>query len=98
MEPEPEPVDLTALDPSRDEARWERAIASVAARGLERRRLRRAVVRRGAVAVVLAAAAGIAVWWAAPKPEPERRGDLLEWGVRDVDASEVLGLGGNDAR
>jgi hypothetical protein len=94
MEPEPERVDLSSLDPSRDAERWQRAVASVAARGQERRRLRRAIVRRGAVAVVLAAAAGIAMWWSAPRPQPIAESpDILDWAVRDVQPNEVLGIG-----
>jgi len=96
MEPEPEKVDLSALDlPG-----WDRKIASVSRRAFEQRRLRRAVVRRGAIAVVLAAAAAIAVWFGAPKREAVAyaHADLLEWAVRDALPSEVLGLGGNDAR
>ena len=94
MEPEPEKVDLASLDPSRDGARWESAIASVTARGLERLRLRRALVRRGSIAIVLAAAAGFAMWWSAPRPVPEpQRVDILDWATRDVQPSDVLGIG-----
>ena len=95
MEPEPEKIDLSALDPGG----WERKAAAIAARAVEKQRLRRRVVRRGAVAIVLAAAAAIAVWLGAPRREaPRAQGDLLEWAVRDVEPSDVLGLGGNDAR
>jgi len=96
MEPEPEKVDLSALDlPG-----WDHKIASVSRRAFEQRRRRRAVVRRGAIAVVLAAAAAIAVWFGAPERDAVTRthGDLLDWAVRDALPSEVLGLGGNDAR
>lgn len=102
MEPD-EPIDLAALDPSRDAARWEHAITGVAARGRERYLARRALVRRGAVAVVLAAAAALAVWLGAPGQgeAPRRDGDILEWATREVGASDVLVIGatgGHDAR
>ncbi len=97
MEPEPDRIDLAPLDPSADAARWERSIASVAARGREERRLRRAIVRRGGFAVVLAAAAGLVVWLSAPRHDAAPpRADILDWAVRDVQPSEVLGIGGND--
>jgi hypothetical protein len=61
-------IDLTALDPSRDEARWERMVRSVATRGAEgaaRRRpgpllLQLAAWARPALAC--AAALALAVW------------------------------------
>jgi hypothetical protein len=99
MEPEPERVDLSSLDPSSDAERWQRAVATVATRGQDRRRLRRAIARRGAIAIVLAAAAGIAVWWSAPRPEvvSQQAPDILDWAVRDVQPSEVLGMGVGNA-
>jgi hypothetical protein len=100
MEPEPENVDLSVLDPRRDGARWDRMVENVAARAVEQRRLRLRAVRRGAIAAVMAIAAALAVWFGAPKRDPvtHTSGDLLEWAVRDVEPSEVLGLGGNDGR
>ena len=100
MEPELEKVDLSVLDPRRDGARWDRMAANITGRAIEQRRLRLRAVRRGAIAAVAAIAAALAVWFGAPKPEPVRHasGDLLEWAVRDVEPSDVLGLGGNDAR
>src|SRR5512143_552094 len=65
MEPEPDRIDLSSLDPSRDAERWDAVASRVATRAIELRRLRRAVVRRGTVAVVLAAAAGLALWFSA---------------------------------
>ena len=62
MEPEPEPIDLSALDPSRDRAHWDAAIAHVADRAVVLARLRRRITRRGAIAVGLAAAAVLALW------------------------------------
>ena len=96
MEPEPEKIDLSALDPGG----WERKAAAIAARAVQQQRFRRRVVRRGALAVVLAAAAAIAVWFGAPRREPShpQQHDLLEWAVRDVEPGDVLGIGGNDAR
>jgi hypothetical protein len=96
MEPEPEKIELSVLDPGG----WERKAVAIAAQAARRSRLRRRVVRRGAIAVVLAAAAAIAVWLGAPErePTPRTRSDLLDWAVRDVQPSEVLGIGDNDAR
>lgn len=101
MEPEPDmpqKVDLSALDPS-GTPRWDRAVTRVAERALELHRLRTAVVRRGAVAIMLAAAAGLALWLSAPRPESPRRDDaILGWAVRDVAPGELLGLGAGDAQ
>ena len=100
MEPEPDNVDLSVLDPRHDGTRWERMVANVAGRARVQHRLRQRAVRRGTIAAVVAIAAAIATWLGAPRPEPVPRasGDVLEWAVRDVDPSEALGLGGNDAR
>lgn len=99
MEPEPDRIDLSVLDPHRDRARWEDAVSRVAARALELRQLRRVVVRRGATALVLAAAAALALWFTAPKQHsmPRRSSDLLEWATRDVEPGELLNLGGGHA-
>jgi hypothetical protein len=101
MEPEPEmpAVDLSPLAPPHGDAVY----ARVAARALELRKLRRAVVRRGAVAVVLAAAAAIVVWLSAPpRHQPVREmpaHDVLDLGMRsDVDPYELLELGGSHAQ
>jgi len=95
MEPEPDRIDLSVLDPGR----WDDVAARVAQRGRELRRLRRAVLRRGIVAVVVAAAAALALWFGAPKREaPRPRGDILEWATRDVTADDVLQLGGSHAQ
>jgi len=95
MTPEPEPIDLSALDPSR-EPRWDAAVARVAQRARDLRRLRRTVVRRGIAAGVLVAAAALMLWLA-PRPRPPAEPSLLDWAVRDVTADDVLALGGNDA-
>lgn len=99
MEPEPEKLDLSALDPAAHPG-WDRKVAGVAARAIELRRLRRAVVRRGAVAVVLAAAAAVALWLSAPhhEPPPRPQRSMLDWAVRDVSASELLEIGAGDAQ
>ena len=107
MEPEPdmpEPaVDLTPLAPRHSDAVY----ARVAARAIELRKLRRAVVRRGAIAVVLAAAAAVDFYLSAPRHDanissarPSRGGgDLLDLGLRgDVDPFELLDLGGTHAQ
>ena len=98
MEPEPDRIDFSSLDPAAS-PRWDGAIASVAARGHEQRRLRRAIVRRGAIAVVLAAAAGIVVWLSAPHrdpvPRPAHHADILDWAVSDAPNAFAI-LGGDD--
>ena len=107
MEPEPdmpaEPaVDLSPLAPRHDDAVY----ARVATRAIELRKLRRAVVRRGIVAVALAAAAAVVFYLSAPRYDtsistarPSRGGDLLDLGLRgDVDPFELLDLGGTHAQ
>lgn len=106
MEPEPERVDLAVLDPSRHAARWDAAIGNVAARALELRRLRRAVMRRGMAALALSAAAALVLWLFVPRrdaaapvqPPSAAEGDsldVLEWATRQGD---VLELGGSHAQ
>ena len=103
MEPEPDPIDLSILDPSRDPARWSHAISNVAARAIELRRLRRVVVRRGIAALAVTAAAALLLWLSAPAhdPAPPARAQsadaMLDWAVRDVAPNEVLGVGANHA-
>ncbi len=102
MEPEPEPVDLSSLDPTRDAGRFDAAVARVAARALELHRLRRAVVRRGVVGFAVALAAALLLWFTAPRrdaPAPARTSsDILDWAMRDVSANDVLELGGSHAQ
>jgi hypothetical protein len=96
MEPEPDRIDLSVLDPGRDTARFDGAVERIAQRAIELRRLRRAVVRRGAVAFALAMAAGLVLWFSAPHREPpaaRRAPDLLDWATRDVSPADVLDLG-----
>lgn len=99
MEPEPSPIDLAVLDPTRDPTRFDGAVARIAQRAIELRRLRRAVMRRGIVAVAVAMAAGLLLWFSAPRREAHvqpraHQQDILDWALRDVQASDVLELGG----
>jgi hypothetical protein len=97
-EPEkPEKIDLSVLDPSRNAQRWDQLSARVTQRALELHELRRVVSRRGAVTIVLAAAAVFAFWWTTPRPVPRGSDDILSWAVRDADPSELLRMGGHDA-
>jgi hypothetical protein len=101
MEPEADPIDLAELDPTRDGARFDATVARVARRAIELRKLRRALVRRGAVAFAVAMAAALVLWFSAPHREsapPPRSPDLLEWATRDVQPAEVLELGGGYAQ
>jgi len=101
MEPEPEPIDLASLDPTRDAPRFDAAVARVAGRAVELQRLRRAVVRRGVVALSVAMAAALLLWFSAPRreaPPPRDQPDILDWAMRDVSASDVLELGGPHAQ
>jgi hypothetical protein len=95
-----QPVDLSVLDPRRNEARFDAAVSRIAQRAIELRRLRRAVVRRGITALAIAMAAGLVLWFAAPKRNAvaPRSPDLLDWATRDVGANDVLGLGGSHAQ
>jgi hypothetical protein len=98
---EPEPIDLSSLDPTRDQARFDATVARIAERAIELRRLRRAVVRRGAIAFAVAMAAALLLWFSAPRREaapPSRGVDILDWATRDVQASDVLELGGSHAQ
>ena len=100
MEPEPDPIDLSSLDPTRDAARFDATVARVATRAIELRRLRRAVVRRGFVALAVAMAAALLLWFTAPRRDAPRAAsgtDMLDWATRDVSASDVLELGGPHA-
>ena len=64
-------VDLSALDPARDPARWSTFVAATAARAAARRRasLARAVTGFGVPAFALAAAAAVGIWLLAPAPD-----------------------------
>ncbi|HEY5946346.1 MAG TPA: hypothetical protein VIV40_12675 [Kofleriaceae bacterium] len=103
MEPETNPIDLSVLDPTRDPRRFDAAVANIAQRAIELRRLRRVVVRRGAIAFAVAMAAALVLWFSAPRREPQhtsRNVDILEWATRDVQASDLLELelGGSHAQ
>ena len=94
MEPEPDRIDLSPLDPGD----WARKSTALAARALEQRRFRRAVVVRGMTA--------LALWLSAPPPSPSPESaaesaqpaatsssssvDLLDWAIHDTDPTEVL--------
>ena len=103
MEPEPDPIDLAVLDPSRDGARFDATVSRIAQRAVELRRLRRAVVRRGAIALAVAMAAALLLWFTAPKraePQSTVRAaspDILDWATRDVQPEELLIIGGGHA-
>jgi len=104
MEPEPDSIDLAVLDPTRDGARFDATASRIAQRAVELRRLRRAVVRRGATAFAVAMAAALLLWFTAPRrAEPQRDGarsaspDILDWAMRDAKPDELLLLGGGHA-
>jgi hypothetical protein len=103
MEQEPDPIDFAALDPSRDTERFTATAARVAKRAIELRRLRRAVVRRGSVAFAVAMAAGLVIWFTAPRRERAAESsrangaEILDWAMR-VEPSELLELGGTHAQ
>jgi hypothetical protein len=84
-------LDLSPLDPGN----WAKKSAALAARALEQRRFRRAVVVRGMTALALSAAAAVALWFAAPSPAPQAAqpsaspSDLLNWTMA-TDPTEVL--------
>jgi hypothetical protein len=101
MQPDPDPIDLSSLDPRADRVRWDAAIGRVTAGGLALRRLRRALVRRGVAAVMLATAACIALWLTVPRREPmphtTSSSTVLDWALHDVTPADVLALGVPDA-
>jgi hypothetical protein len=102
-------VDLSALDPARDPARWNALVAGVAARAATRRRasLSRALTGYAAPAFALAAAAALAIWLLAPtRGAPvvtaetySESDDLADWALRGVpDGAGLLSsLGGSHA-
>ena len=91
MQPEPEKIDLQALDM----ADLDRGVARVAARAAELRRMRRVVATRGATALVLVAAAALALWLSPRRPPPQS--DALSWMVPGAKPEDVLRLGGDYA-
>jgi hypothetical protein len=94
MEVEPDRIDLSPLDPGD----WKQKSAALAARALEQRRFRRAVVVRGMTALALSAAAALALWFAAPAPEQQQQQptttssslDMLGWAIHSSDPKEAL--------
>ena len=103
MESEPDRIDLSVLDPTRNASRWNAAVGNVAARALELRRVRRTIMRRGMIALAMSAAAALLVWMLAPSREVSRQPvasdtqhvDMLDWATRQGD---VLELGGGYAQ
>jgi hypothetical protein len=82
---EPDRINLSSLDPGG----WEGKAKALAARALELRRLRRAVMVRGIVALALSAAAAVALWLSAPKPAPQSAPSAFDL-LHTSDAMEVL--------
>lgn len=78
-----EPIDLSPLDPSRDAARWDAAIARVVARAQAGRKpsVMRELSRSGAVFLAVAAAAAAAMWLLRrpPTPASAERDPVTEW-------------------
>jgi hypothetical protein len=90
MEPEPDRIDLSPLDPGD----WQRKAAALAARAHEHR-LRRAVVVRRLPAVALSAAASLVLWFFAPSPERApptawSSTEMLDWAIHTTDPTEAL--------
>jgi hypothetical protein len=89
-------IDLAPLDPGG----WKQKSAVLAARALDQRRLRRAVVVRGMTALALSAAAALALWFSAPTPGPRHDQpasssssssiNMLDWAYRTTDPTEAL--------
>jgi len=92
MEPEPDRIDLSPLDPGD----WERKSAALTARARERR-LRRAIVMRRLPALALSAGAALVLWLLAPSPESApappaawSSTDLLDWALHTSNPTEAL--------
>lgn len=104
---DPDRVDLSSLDPSRDALRWERLVRGVAAKATARRRpsLAEALLAWSrpalAAAALIAALAWLpALWRRAPEPAgPDQVAVLTDLAVRGGSAGAAewfLGLGGDD--
>ncbi len=98
-----EPIDFSALDPSRDAARWDRAIAGVVARAQASRKpsVVRELSRTGGVILALAAAAAAASWLLRKPPaprataEPDTFSEFTRWASgEDVDPLGLVQTGG----
>jgi hypothetical protein len=89
-------LDFSALDPTQDDARWQRLVAETARRGLERQRRAHTVshqlVAWGPAAVAAAAAVALMVWGASGavhgraaerNREAEQAALLLRWAAKD---------------
>ncbi len=104
-----EPIDFSALDPSRDELRWRRTVEGVVARALDERRRRQAVERellRWARPVLAAAACLCLLVWTAlfiAAPTQQESGaspaslTLASWAADHhmPEPGDLLTLGGN---
>jgi hypothetical protein len=90
-------LDFGALDPTRDEARWERMVAETARRGLEQQRRAHTVSRQlvawGPAAVAAAAVVALTIWGASGAArgraaersrEAEQAALLLRWAANDA--------------
>jgi hypothetical protein len=96
MKSDEQRVDLAPLDPGG----WKQKSAALAARALEQRRFRRAVVVRGMTALALSAAAALSLWFAAPAAAPQHDAsrasssaasvDMLDWAIHIGDPTEAL--------
>jgi hypothetical protein len=93
MQPEPERIDLSALDMPN----FDGAVERITARALELRRFRSAVARRGVIAAVLVAAASVMLWLSAPRRPAPRHADVLGWAVGATTPDQVLSIGGDHA-
>jgi len=98
----PDPIDFSPLDPARDAARWDRAIAGVVARATATRRpgVMRELSRSGVVVFAVAAAAAAAMWFGR-RPgaaAATTRDPVVEWtrwaSGEDVDPLSLIDSGG----
>ena len=101
-------IDLSPLDPSRDQLRWERMVRAVAARGRASRSLPEAVLRdlvRLARPVLAVAAALALVAWlpslvGSPRAEVKATDPTLAaaWADSASEAAQLFAAGGSDGR
>lgn len=103
---DPDRIDFSSLDPSRDALRYERTVRALAAKAAARRmRLDDALLRWArpalAVAAVLAALAWLPALWSTdsqPAAQPDQVAAFTDYAVRGgaAPADWFLGLGGSD--
>jgi hypothetical protein len=101
-------IDLSPLDPTRDELRWERMVRSVAARGRASRSLPEAVlldlVRRARPALAAAAVLALCAWlpslFGTPRAEPRAMDPTLAlaWSDSPSEAAQLFSAGGSHGR